>query len=405
MKVQVSKAINIIKSERWTSPLDFRYQDETSEFKMECDRVAAIKRGEVYTPRPWEAFQYLAKEDIGRIHVRGFMHDLVAQNHDGSFTHPAKLSTKEIIERLYPAWNAHAKKFPDLEVNHQRLIFSVSNEYHDVLEKAGLSPNEVLKEAIERSMRALQENHYPGDSIGYSYGLHHDTDNVHAHVFIHPRTRNGKLVGMSGKPEEFKNSESGNKEQLTFLLKSVRHRVTQVLKEVDNINQATHLAQHLNSEKIFFVPRQAHTVRTRENIRSITPGDHLLERKRQSIAALDQLIADKKKSLRVASQGKHIARIFLISQPKWFRQLHKVSTGVHFQEMRALQQKRHRLICDYRAARHRIAPQTKTSTKTVQPYVAKQRLTINPTKSIKVGGFTPTVTRRANEVGLQQRVC
>ena len=52
--VALQKAVNVIKSNSWTSPVDFRYLDEISVFKIECDRIGAQKRGQVYTPKPWE---------------------------------------------------------------------------------------------------------------------------------------------------------------------------------------------------------------------------------------------------------------------------------------------------------------------------------------------------------------
>ena len=91
--VAIQKAINVIKMDMWTHPADFRYQDETSEFKIGCDRAAAQKRGEVYVPKPWEGLPYLAKDDLGKVHVRGFLHNDVAHNPDGTFCHPGTLST------------------------------------------------------------------------------------------------------------------------------------------------------------------------------------------------------------------------------------------------------------------------------------------------------------------------
>lgn len=198
--VALQKAVNVVKSNSWTSPVDFRYLDETAQFKIDCDRIGAQKRGKVYTPKPWESLPYLAKEEMGKIHGRGFLHDHVAQNPNGSFSQPASLSKEEMIRRLGRVWKAHAQKSRDTDVSHHRLVFSISNEFHDALVQAGRNPDMALRGIIERTMRCFQEKFHPGDSVGYSYGLHHDTDNLHAHVFIHPRTREGAFVGMRGKP-------------------------------------------------------------------------------------------------------------------------------------------------------------------------------------------------------------
>jgi hypothetical protein len=362
--VALQKAVNVIKSDSWTSPVDFRYQDETSEFKIECDRIAAQKRGQVYTPKPWESLPYLAKDEMGKIQVRGFLHDQVAQNRDGSFTHPASLSTGEIIRRLGRAWNEHARNSRKTEVSHHRLVFSLSKEFHDTLVAAGRNPDMALRGIIERTLRSFQEKFHPGDSVGYSYGLHHDTDNLHAHVFIHPRTREGAFVGMSGKPARHQGHASRHKDQLGFLRENVRQRVTQVLKEISNPKEAAHLKNNLHSDRIFFAPHQSHLWRAKSDFHPRTPVDFQLEQKRSAVAALDQQIAAKRIALREAAQGRNIAAIVRIRQPKWLRHLETAYTAKLFREMRELQTQRHRLYSEYRATCKRLTP-APDATKTI----------------------------------------
>lgn len=393
--VALQKAVNVIKMDSWTSPVDFRYQDESSEFKMECDRVAAHKRGEVYVPKPWESLPYLAKDELGRIHVRGFLHDRVAQNPDGSFTHPANLSTDETIRRLSRAWKAHAKKCRQTQVSHHRLVFSLSKEFHDSLVQAGRNPDQVLKGVIERTLRAFQEKFHAGDSVGYSYGLHHDTDNLHAHVFIHPRTREGAFVGMSGKPKRHQGHASRHKDQLGFVRDTVRRRVGQVLKEMASPEEAAHLKHNLHSDRAFFVPRQSHTARAKSNFRPRTPADFQLEQKRSAVVALDKQIMAKREALREASDGSHIASIFRLRQPKWLKHMKKAQAATLFRELRQLQEKRYRLAAEYRAARRQLIPpidatrtvprrkNRKPSAETVSPPSAKPTASPKPTISNK----------------------
>jgi len=350
--IAVQKAVNVIKSNSWTSPIDFDYLDETSQFKFEKDRIGAQKRGQVYTPKPWESLPYLAKEEVGKIYVRGFLHDHVAQNSNGSFSSPSSFSTEEIIRRLGRAWKAHAKKSRDTEVTHHRLVFSVSNEFHDTLVQAGRDPDMALRGIIERTMRSFQEKFHPGDSVGYSYGLHHDTDNLHAHVFVHPRTREGAFIGMSGKPARYQGHASRHKDQLGFLRENVRQRVTQVLKEI--------------SDRIFFVPRQSHQYRAKNDFRPRTPADYQLEQRRSAVAALDRQIAAKRIALREAAQGRNIASIFRLRQPKWLRHLEAAYTAKLFRERQELQAQRYQLYCEYRASRRRWLPPP-DATKTVFP--------------------------------------
>jgi hypothetical protein len=359
--VAVQKAINVVKMDSWTSAIDFRYQEETSEFKIDCDRIAAQKKGQTYTPKPWESLPYLAKDELGKIHVRGFLHDRVAQNTDGSFSHPASFSTDEIICRLGRAWNAHAKKCRTTDISHHRLVVSMSGEFNDVLVQAGRNPDQVMKGMIERTMRSFQEKFHPGDSVGYSYGLHHDTDNLHAHVFIHPRTREDAFVGMSGIPKKHQGKNPTRKDQLGFVRDSVRRQVRQVLKELSDPKEAAHLKNNLHSDQAYFVPRQSHTARPKNDFRPRTPTDFQLEQKRAAVTALDRQITAKREAIRVESGGNHIAAIFRIRQPKWMRLLQKAQAASLFRELRELQAKRYRLMTEYRDARRKLIPVPQTT--------------------------------------------
>jgi hypothetical protein len=50
---------------------------------------------------------------------------------------------------------------------------------------------------MKKVMRRFTERYHPNDSIGYAYGIHHDTAHLHVHVAICPRTENGTYVGCS----------------------------------------------------------------------------------------------------------------------------------------------------------------------------------------------------------------
>jgi hypothetical protein len=366
--VALQKAVNVIKMDSWTNPVDFRYQDETSEFKIGCDQKAAQKKGEIYVPKPWEGLPYLAKDDLGKIQVRGFLHDQVARNPDGAFTFPASLATSEVIRRLSLAWKWHARNTPETQISHQRLVFSMSKEFHETLVEAGRNPDMALRGIIERTMRSFQEKFHPGDSIGYSYGLHHDTDNLHAHVFIHPRTRDGDFVGMSEQLQHLaeRNAKSRHKNQLKFVRENVRQRAGQLMQELSDPKPNGRLKNNINSDRALFVPRQSHTERTKKDFRPRTPTDFQLERKRAAIVSLDRRISSKRAALREANNGRRLAPIFRTRQPKWLHLLQQAQATTLFRELRELQQNRYRLLSEYRAARRRLVPGP-LATRTVPP--------------------------------------
>ena len=59
-------------------------------------------------------------------------------------------------------------------------------------------------------MRRFNERFHPHDSIGYAYGIHHDTVTLHVHVAICPRTENGGYVGC----RTSRSSQSQDKKQI-----------------------------------------------------------------------------------------------------------------------------------------------------------------------------------------------
>jgi len=387
--IALQKAVNVIKMDSWTSPADFRYQDETSEFKIGCDRVAAQKRGEVYTPKPWEGLPYLAKDDLGKIHVRGFLHDRVAQNPNGTFTHPASLSTRQIIQRLGRVWSEHARQSQPTEISHHRLVFSMSKEFHDAIVQAGRNPDMVLKGIVERTFHSFHENFHDGDSIGYTYGLHHDTDNLHAHVFLHPRTRNGEFVGMSEQLQRLaeRGAKSRHKNQLKFIRETARRRAAQVLKELSEPKEAAHLKNNFQSDRIYYAPRQSHTARTRSDLRPVTPIDAQLEQKRTAVVALDRQIAAKRAAIRDATKGRRLTAIFQLRQPKWLRLMQQAHTATLFRELRQLQQRRYEKSSDYWTSRRRaFGSRYATATATAEAPVQVA------TPAVKIRAPKPTVT-------------
>jgi hypothetical protein len=366
--IALQKAVNVIKMDAWTHPADFRYQDETSEFKIGCDQLAAQKKGLVYVPKPWEGLPYLAKDDLGKIHVRGFLHDKVAQNPDGTFSHPASLPTPELIRRLSLAWKTHARRCRDTHISHQRLVFSMSEEFHDAIVRTGRSPDQALKGIVERTMRSFQEKFHPGDSVGYSYGLHHDTDNLHAHVFIHPRTRDGDFVGMSEQLHHLaqRGAASRHKNQLKFVRENARRRASQIMEELADPKKAAHLKNNFQSDRVFYAPRQSHTARPKSDFRPRSPVDYQLEQKRAAVASLDRKIAAKRAALRDVYVRRGLPSLLRFRQPKWMRHLQAAQASSLLRELRQLQKQRYRVVTDYWTSRHRLVPGP-NATRTLPP--------------------------------------
>ena len=67
----------------------------------------------------------------------------------------------------------------------------MSRQLHDELVAAGINPDRVLQSTMKKIMGKFSERFHPADSMGYAYGLHHDTDNLH--VALCPRRQEARM--------------------------------------------------------------------------------------------------------------------------------------------------------------------------------------------------------------------
>jgi hypothetical protein len=99
----------------------------------------------------------------------------------------------------------------------------MSKEQHDALSDAGINPDQVLHSTMKKVMRGFNERFHPNDSIGYAYGVHHDTANLHVHLAICPRTENGSYVGCStSRSTQSKHKKQTDRIKVGFLLENSR---------------------------------------------------------------------------------------------------------------------------------------------------------------------------------------
>jgi hypothetical protein len=178
--------------------LDLEYLDETSRRKASLRERADMEQ---QIGKKLKHFtDYASKETLGQVHAGGFLHHSIRMNQDGTSIAPSQLSNAERKHRITEAWRKHLAKFSSTAkrpVIAHRLVFSMSKEQHDALTDSGINPDQVLHSTMKKVMRRFNERFHPNDLIGYAYGLHHDTANLHVHVAICPRTENGSYVGCS----------------------------------------------------------------------------------------------------------------------------------------------------------------------------------------------------------------
>lgn len=330
--------------------LDLEYLDETSGRKVSLREHASMDQ---QIGKKLKGFtDYASKETLGQVHVGGFLHDLIRINPDGSSTAPSRLSNNERKRRTVEAWQRHLGHFSSQAqrpVIAHRMIFSMSTEQHNALVSAGINPDQVLHVTMKKIMRKFAETFHPGDSIGYAYGLHHDTAHLHVHVAVCPRTQKGSYVGCS--TSRF--NKARHKRQMDRIrswFEQENQRWEKILGSSEKIEQT--ISSRLDSDRFVFAPRlnTAHlnalrSTQTAETIR--------LQNLYQSIRSLEGAIAAKRQIRAAQRNVSYLSRFFGGRKPKLTRSIDKIAAKVEARSLREMQTLLFKIKRDYRAAHKR----------------------------------------------------
>jgi hypothetical protein len=335
----------------WRSRLDLEYLDETSGRKSS----ARQQHDGPQRAGPLRQFaDYASKETLGQVHAGGFLHYMILINEDGSRTAPSQLTSTERKRRISEAWFEHIRKYPTASKNpviQHRLVFSMSRDMHDRLIDAGINPDHVLQSTTRKIMGKFNERFHPADSIGYAYGIHHDTDNLHVHVALCPRTARGAYVGCS----TTRNPASGHRNQMKFL-RSCFERESQRWEQIFASPQKLEerLSKRLDSDKIVFSPRlnpsQLDALRNAQTADAIQ-----LQQLCFSIRNLEASIAAKRKHLALRRSANFVSRLIGRRASKAVRVADKLAVAVDRRSLRELQNLLFKIRRQYRCAHRRYA--------------------------------------------------
>jgi hypothetical protein len=338
----------------WRSRLDLEYLDETSNRK-----VSARQRHEDGSQdsrvRPLKQFaDYASKETLGQVHAGGFLHDLIRVNADGTSTAPSKLTNDERKKRISESWCRHLRKFTTSSENpviQHRLVFSMSGELHDKLVASGINPDRVLHSSMKKAMAKFTERFHPDDAVGYAYGLHHDTDNLHVHVALCPRTARGVYVGCS----TARTPVSGHKDQMKYLrscFEQENKRWARILAAPQKLEQ--HLSKRLDCDKIVFAPRLNHS--QINALRSTQTADAIrLQQLYRAIRNLEASVAAKRQYLASKRSSQFVSRLLRKRKPRITRVAEKLAAAVEHRSLREMQNLLFKIKRQYRAAHKRYA--------------------------------------------------
>lgn len=370
----------------WRSRLDLNYLDETSARKRPVSKED--HQGSPEAVAKLKSFNdYASKESLGQVHAGGFLHNMIRVNPDGTSTAPSQLTNDERKRRISQAWFSHFHKFPTSSANpviKHRLVFSMSTPMHDALVEAGLNPDQVLQSTMKKVMERFRERFHPTDSIGYAYGIHHDTDNLHVHVALCPRTAKGAYVGCSMS----RSKTGGHKNQMLFLRKCFEkenERWAEILSSPQKLEEV--ISKRLDSDKMVFSPKlQRHRISKLRKNQAVEAQN--LQEIYENIGTLEKSITAKRFQLAMERNARFFSQLMGRRRSKAERIATKVRRNIERNSLRELQNMLFRIKREYRALHRRYCEAYGLST---------------PTFSAPVDGNDKREsTRKANRQALQQ---
>jgi len=346
----MKNGIILAKKKTWRSRLDLEYLDETSERKI--DQREQLSPKSSIGQKLKQFGEYASKESLGQVHAGGFLHNMIVENADGSRTAPSQMSNTQRKKRISEAWFNHLSMFPSSSeepVIQHRLVFSMSRELHDKLVASGINPDRVLQSTTKKIMAKFAERFHPADSIGYAYGIHHDTDNLHVHVALCPRTQRGAYVGCSTSHSHARR----HKDQMGYIRSCFERenlRWAEILSSPEKLEER--LSKRLDSDKILFAPRlsrfQIEALRNAQTAEAIR-----LQQLYQSIRNLELAIVTKRQHQAAQRNANLVFRLLGRRKTKFTRSVEKLAAKVDSRSLREMQALLFKIKRDYRAAHKR----------------------------------------------------
>lgn len=265
--------------------LNIDYCDETSDEKL------SLSKGQ---GRALDSIHYITKEETGRVMAGGFLRKkLLAMTREGE-AGPESLNNNERKNRITRAWLAHLDFHGrprkrgvqrkgtqgSNEIIGHKVVVSLSPEFETKCLKKGINPDAVLQITAKKAMTAYEKEFLkPGDSLGYCYGIHHDQDNTHLHLFVCPTSKNGEVVGMSN---PLKGKESHQADHLGLLKSNVATEQEFWKRALDDPKLLMSLKKRHNSEFLFIAKATKKEIEYREA---------LFSSHRQSSAEMKQILS------------------------------------------------------------------------------------------------------------------
>ena len=239
------------KTSTCTKNPDIEYLDETSDYKL---RIKSKQTGipleelKCQNENIQKSVAYLTKEEHGQVFAGGFLRDaLLSKNGLAPEKWDNEFRKKVITSAIFKSVREHGAFRGTMG---HKLVFSVSSELQEKVEKSGLNLDYILSKEVKKIMYEFQQKFYPGQKIGYAWGIHHDTNHRHIHLFLCNRTDKGKNVAMSCGLKN-KSKKHVQVDYLGFMIDCTKAAKDRILKRVQKLNNQQSLRQN---KEVFLEP-------------------------------------------------------------------------------------------------------------------------------------------------------
>ena len=178
---------------------EFDYINEKSEFKQRMDERKHQRQDDPISNSA-KLTNYISKEVIhgeglGKVFAGGYMRKEILAKFAQS---PEKLDPSIVTKELQSINESMRKKYGTYYTKDaHHICISLSENMMKRVEKSGMDLDRFIHKVVTKSMKRFNEKFHKDDVIGYGFGIHHDTDNRHAHIILSSRTEKGKGVGFS----------------------------------------------------------------------------------------------------------------------------------------------------------------------------------------------------------------
>ncbi|OGV39522.1 MAG: hypothetical protein A2X48_12865 [Lentisphaerae bacterium GWF2_49_21] len=227
---------------------DIEYLDENSLLKSQYDSIRqkiSLSQAEAERSKLINSIEYLDKVDAGKVYAVGFLRERLLSSGD---TAPETWGNDIRKKKIRTAIEKHVRNYGSYRgsIAH-KLIFSMSGEFKDLLVSKGLNPDKILVNRMKKVLSEFQKEFYPGEKLGYAYGIHHDTNHPHIHVFLCNRTDSGSHIALSC-PLKGKRDIKPRKNQIEFIQKELARQERLIRKSIEK-NEFQKLEMNENTVK------------------------------------------------------------------------------------------------------------------------------------------------------------